>query len=91
MKLPWDVLENKILKYKVGSRTHDYYSVDGAVRDMNKTMNKTLNTKQKLVCIVFSNNRNQWRLLYNFVDSEYPNEIYNVYADGKPAPVIVKG
>ena len=87
MKLRWDVLENKILKYKgVGSRTHDYYSVAEAVHDMTKT----LNTKQKLVCIVFSNNRNEWRLLYNFVDSEYPREIYNVYADGKPVPLIVK-
>ena len=88
MKLPWDVLGNKILKYKgVGRRTYDYDSVGEALSDMKKT----LNTKQKLVCIVFSNNRNQWRLLYNFVDSDYPKEIYKIYTNGEPAPVIVKG
>jgi len=87
MELLWDVKEKKILKYEgVGRRTHDYYSVGEALIDMKKT----LNTKQKLVCIVFSHNRNQWRLLYNFVDSDYPNEIYKIYTNGEAAPVIVK-
>ena len=71
LKLSWRPLDTKKLKYKYKGfrKTFDYLSASDAITDMDKY----LKPNSKLVYIVFSNEQNQWRLLYNFdYDSSYP-------------------